>query len=66
MLFGCCGGLESLTAIQRQCLDDGADVIGSLTYKLSHEFISNLRDADAMAGIPEGNTVEVEELFRRV
>ena len=57
MLFGSDGGLEALTAVHRQFLDNGADVIGSLTYKLSHEFISNVRDTDVIADFPEGYTV---------
>ena len=65
VLFGLDGGVEALAASHRRFLECGADVIGSMTYKLSHEFLLSVRDHGLTDELPEGDTIEAEELYRR-
>jgi homocysteine S-methyltransferase len=62
LLYGVDGGLPELKQVHRNFLESGADCIGSLTYKLSHEMISQ---CDEKGMLPAESHVSVEDLFHR-
>lgn len=58
-------GIKILKTLHREFLDRGADVIGTMTYKLSEELLRELRARDMLSEFPAGNEQTVEELYLR-
>jgi homocysteine S-methyltransferase len=66
LLFNADGGLDALKAVHRTWLDNGADVIGTLTYKLSADLVDGSRELGMLEAIDaKVGHVPVEALFRR-
>lgn len=68
LLYGLDGGLDALYTTHYKMLAQGADCIGSLTYKLSHELIADCRARGMLKGVEDSEgqrAVSVEELYSR-
>jgi len=66
LLFDADGGLDALKAVHRAWLDNGADVIGTLTYKLAADLVDRARELGMLEAIDEKTGhVPVEALFQR-
>jgi len=64
LLYGMDGGLDVLKKVHREFLDNGADVIGTLTYKFSAETLNAVEKAGLLKDI-ENNHLTVGELMSR-
>eukprot|EP00927_Polykrikos_kofoidii_P025840 TRINITY_DN23156_c0_g1_i1.p1 TRINITY_DN23156_c0_g1~~TRINITY_DN23156_c0_g1_i1.p1 ORF type:complete len:412 (-),score=57.69 TRINITY_DN23156_c0_g1_i1:47-1282(-) len=66
LLFGADGGLDVLKRVHRAWLENGADVLGTLTYKLSEELIEQGRDRGLLKDLEsDADPVPVQILFDR-
>mmetsp|Transcript_56829 Transcript_56829/g.158269 ORF Transcript_56829/g.158269 Transcript_56829/m.158269 type:complete len:390 (+) Transcript_56829:53-1222(+) len=66
LLYGFDGGLPALKQVHRSFLVNGADVIGTLTYKLSHEMLDRCKERGLLDSLSEEEgSLPAEALFAR-